>query len=208
MLPVLQGPSVTVPVEITEAIPEELTNGVRQIAEWTTTVQAASWASNNTYHTPFQVVVDIGNPLNILPHELANAVNSAFNPPASTTEFDDLNGPAVNCNATAPRLSLTIGNHTFSINGRDMIRQNAFGACYSTIAPAPAPADGLTLMFLGDAFMKNVVIVFDMGRNEMRFAERLLPTTSTVSHASSIGSATLIPVAYTGSAGRLRPFWL
>ncbi|OQO04667.1 hypothetical protein B0A48_09589 [Cryoendolithus antarcticus] len=209
MLPVSQGPLVTVPVEVTEAIPIEVTNGVRQITEWTTTVQTASWTGNNTYLTPFQVVVDTGNPLNILPSELADAVNSAFSPPASTTQFDSLGAPAVSCNATAPEFALTIATHKFSIDSRDMIRRHASGACYSTVAPAPAPTDGLSLNFLGDAFMKNVVVVFDMGRNEMRFAERLdHATTTTGSPESSTPTSTPSPMAHIGSAGRLRPFWL
>ncbi|KAK5699761.1 hypothetical protein LTR97_005892 [Elasticomyces elasticus] len=210
MLTVSHGPFVTVPVEITEALPEEITNGVRQISEWTTTVQVASWANNNTYRTPFQVVVDIGNPINILPYDLADAVNGAFVPSASTAEFDDLGGPAVSCNATAPHFSLTIANHTFSIDSRDMIRQHASGVCYSTVASAPPPGDGLTLMFLGDAFLKNVVAVFDMGQNEMKFAQRQISSTtaSTASPASSTGAGHFSPVAYTGCAGRPRPFWM
>jgi hypothetical protein len=34
------------------------------------------------------------------------------------------------------------------------------------------PTAGISLAFLGDAFLKNVVAVFDFGKNEMRFAAR------------------------------------
>ena len=41
----------------------------------------------------------------------------------------------------------------------------------STIGAA-VPTAGISLALLGDAFLKNVVAVFDFGKNEMRFAAR------------------------------------
>lgn len=156
------------PVEITSAVPVSLTNGTRQISEWTLTVDSTMVAGLKN-NTPFQAVVDSGNWLNILPEATAKLVNDAFSPPGSCMAEEQLY--VVACNATPPSFSVNIGDATFPIDGRDMIWRDATGTCYSSVAPA-IPADGIQLMFLGDAFLKNVVAVFDVGKNEMWFAER------------------------------------
>ena len=48
-------------------------------------------------------------------------------------------------------------------------------------------SDGIALMFLGDAFLKNVVAVFDVGHDEMRFAPRLESDEGNPSSASPTG---------------------
>ena len=49
--------------------------------------------------------------------------------------------------------------------------------------------NGASLTILGDVFLRNVVAVFDIGKNEMRFAERKGPS-SPNSTASSTGPST------------------
>ncbi|KAK4552870.1 hypothetical protein LTR86_010002 [Recurvomyces mirabilis] len=174
--PVPHGPFVVTPVEITENLPLTLTNNTVEITEWTLRVQAVTYTPPNsttvTNTTNFQAVVDSGQNLNLLPFEAARDINAAFDPPATLVEATDFY--TVSCNATPPRLGITIANHTFAINALDMIWRDEAGTCYSSVLPAANDAQqGISLNFLGDAFLKNVVAVFDAGKDEMRFAERL-----------------------------------
>ncbi|KAK5000088.1 hypothetical protein LTR66_000988 [Elasticomyces elasticus] len=172
--PVAHSPNfATAPVEVTEALPLNLTsdstiNGTRQITEWTLTVGAITYGTA-TNSTPFQAVVDSGQPLNIIPPEMAAQVNAAFSPPAV---FDPESGVyGVACNATPPAFGVQIGNQTFFHNPVDMILPVTDGVCMSSVLPTTC-VQGICFSFLGDAFLRNVVAVFDFGKNEMRFAAR------------------------------------
>ncbi|KAH7347967.1 aspartic peptidase domain-containing protein, partial [Pyrenochaeta sp. MPI-SDFR-AT-0127] len=163
------------PIEVTESLPEELTGGVRQITLMTLTVDGITWgnASNNsstTNSTKFQAVVDTGNHMNLFPVAIAEAINNAFDPPGVFDEESHIY--IVDCNATTPKLGVLLDGHTFWHQHQDdLIYRDTSGSCYSSIAPT-AESGGLALNFLGDAFLRNVVSVFDFGKNEMRFAAR------------------------------------
>jgi hypothetical protein len=179
------------PVEITNTIPASFTNGTKEITEWTLTVDSISYGGNHSHfaiNTPFQAVVDSGNPLNILPLEMADAVNKAFSPPAVTDASAQIGSGqgiyVVDCNAIAPTFGVTIGGQIFYHNGRDLILPDGDNTCISTIG-AVVPTAGISLAFLGDAFLKNVVAVFDFGKNEMRFAARNDSGTATSNNASA-----------------------
>ncbi|KAI9167980.1 putative aspartic-type endopeptidase [Paramyrothecium foliicola] len=168
------------PIEITEGIPSIFyQRGRPEISLMTLTVDAVSWGSSSsptTNTTRFQAVVDSGNPMNLFPHEIANSINSQFDPPAIFTQDEEIY--TVDCNAKAPALGVTIDGHTFWHQPGDLIAQDhATGLCYSTIGTS-AEGFGVALNFLGDAFMKNVVSVFDFGKEEMRFAARTEPQSS------------------------------
>jgi hypothetical protein len=162
------------PIEITQGIPDAFyQRGKPEISLMTLTVESVSWGSSapfSTNATKFQAVVDSGNPMNLAPIEVAESVNSLFDPPAKFNE--DLGVYMVDCDAQAPNYGVTINGHTFWHNTEDMIAQDHLtGLCYSTLA-ASAEGFGTQINFLGDAFMKNVVSVFDFGKTEMRFAAR------------------------------------
>lgn len=177
--PVSHSPDFAIaPVEITETIPLSFTNGTRRITEWTLsiseTVFGVGGSGNRTLttnSTSFQTVVDSGQPLNLVPAELALAINAQFDPPAVLN--DGGTGIfSVQCNATAPTLGFVIGNRTFYHDGRDLIVPLGGDQCQSGVA-ATIPEEGIALNFLGDVFLKNVVAVFDFGTDEMRFAARV-----------------------------------
>lgn len=168
-----KGPFATTPVELTEALPVELTGG--KISEWTLSVEGVVWSPGNssisprTNTTTFQAVVDSGNYFNQLPQEIADPVNAAFTPPATYDAVTD--SYIVGCDAVPPSLGFTIAGSTFSQSPGDMIFQFPNGTCISTIKRS-GTGEGLTLNFLGAAWLQNVIAVFDFGRNEMRFAQR------------------------------------
>lgn len=168
------------PVEVTEAIPLELTAGVREITFWTLTVEGVSWgpagdaldddAGVSRNATAFQAVVDSGNPMNMFPPELASKINAAFDPAGKFDE--ETQTYVVECDARPPRVGVTIDGRTFWHRGEDLVIRQADGSCYSSLTPT-GEGDGIQLNFLGDAFLKNVVAVFDFGKDEMRYAARL-----------------------------------
>ncbi|KAG9252439.1 putative aspartic-type endopeptidase [Emericellopsis atlantica] len=162
------------PIEITEGIPDEFYPGGKPVISlMTLTVDGASWGSSSPYTTnttKLQAVVDSGNNMNLVPIEIAESVNGLFEPPATFKQ--DLDIYVVDCHAKPPSFGVTIDGHTFWHDPEDMIsKDNTTGLCYSTLGNS---ADGLgtQMSFLGDAFMKNVVSVFDFGKTEMRFAAR------------------------------------
>lgn len=162
------------PIEITKVIPDfYYQHGKPEITLMTLTVDSISWTSssgNISNSTNFQAVVDSGNNLNMLPQEIADPVNKAFVPPAVYNK--DLGIYVSDCQATPPPFGITLGGRNFSIQAADMIsRDSASGICYSTVS-IPAEGSGVALNFLGDAFLRNVVAVFDFGKTEMRFAAR------------------------------------
>jgi hypothetical protein len=163
------------PIEVTEGLPDELTGGVRMISLMTLTVDGvvygdASSNSSVTNSTKFQAVVDTANHMNLFPRAQAEAINNAFVPPGV---FDkESHVYVVHCNATTPRLAVVLDGRTFWHQSRDdLIYRDESGSCYSSIAPT-ADSDDLTLNFLGDAFLRNVVSVYDFGKEQMRFAAR------------------------------------
>lgn len=168
-----RGPFVTTPVELTDALPVELTGG--NISEWTLSVEGVVWSPGNSSITPktnstaFKAVVDSGNFFNQLPQEIADQVNAAFTPPATYDVTTD--SYIVGCDAISPPFGLIIAGTTFSQSPDDMIFQFPNGTCVSTIKRS-ATGEGLALNFLGAAWLQNVIAVFDFGRNEMRFAQR------------------------------------
>jgi Eukaryotic aspartyl protease len=103
-------------------------------------------------------IVDSGTTLMYAPTAVANAINKLITPPST-------DGQTFSCNATAPAVGIKIGGKTFNINPADMLLDAGNGLCISGIqGTSSAP------YILGDTFMKNVVVAFDVGAAEMRFA--------------------------------------
>jgi hypothetical protein len=93
----------------------------------------------------------------------------------------------VACDAVAPALGVTIGARTFYHQPEDLIVALPDGSCVTAVLgsagetgsggsrdddDAAAASSSITLNFLGDAFLYDVVAIFDMARDEMRFAAR------------------------------------
>ncbi|CAK4031190.1 aspartic-type endopeptidase [Lecanosticta acicola] len=116
--------------------------------------------ANNT-----NTIVDSGTSLIYVPNNVASSVAEAFNPPAT---WDGSNMYYyVACNATAPVFGVGITQKVFYVNPEDMIVQIGSNTCVSVVQPN---LSGLSI--LGSAWMKNVLAVFDIGSEQMRFAAR------------------------------------
>jgi hypothetical protein len=99
---------------------------------------------------------------------MADAIATKFNPPAV---FNATIGQySVPCNAKAPWFAIKIGGVIFPVDKRDMIIDDGTGrgTC------AAGTNDGVTYApyTLGDTFMNNVMVVFDVGSGEMKFRSR------------------------------------
>jgi len=115
--------------------------------------------------TQVQMIVDSGTTTIYLPQGTADAVNALFNPKPF---YKNRAGYyVINCNAIPPEFGVKIGFETFFINPADMVI-NLGGQCISGVA---ATGTGGTSV-LGHTFLKNVLAVFDVGAQMMRFAAR------------------------------------
>lgn len=137
-------------------------------------------ASPNTQFNPYQnanpkkallvangtnAIVDSGTSLLYAPDDVAQDVAGAFSPPGTWDDSNDV--WSVDCAATPPVFGVGVGGKVFYVNGADMILQSSETECISGVQPNYG---GLTI--LGDVWMKNILAVFDIGAEQMRFAAR------------------------------------
>ncbi|KAF7332955.1 Acid protease [Mycena venus] len=119
-------------------------------------------ASNST-------IIDSGTTLNLLPSEVAQAYNKGFG-----TWHDGLY--YVDCAAQAPPFSVTLGGKTFSTDPQDQVvwvgtDKNGNDLCVSGTQDGGPQMMG-SVFILGDVFMHNVVVTFDIQKNQMTFTQR------------------------------------
>lgn len=110
--------------------------------------------------TPYTVVMDSGSTINYLPPTIAKAVGARYQPPVNTTDG------SVPCNAIAPAFGLTIGGKDFLMKKEDMTMKFGRGKCIATFQPSD---DDVFIM--GDAFLRSVLVVFDLGKQTLGFAK-------------------------------------
>lgn len=143
----------------------------RSIFNSTATLPPSANLSRN--NTSFNAVLDNGNQYTWLPSPVAEQLNARFSPPA--TPPSPGSGPwwSVQCNATAPVFGVEIDNQIFWHDPRDMIFNGGDGTCTSAVGRAEdLSLSGISAAFLGLQFFKNVLAVFDFGKNEIRLAAR------------------------------------
>lgn len=183
--PVSYNPKfASVPVDILKNIPPSFTSGKRTRSYWAFMVSAVTFGSTSqvdltttttsmtTNSMEFQVFTDTGNEFSFLPAAVVDPINASFDPPAVYN--DTLRAAVVNCNAQPPTFGVQIGDQTFYHEGRDLIYETDYGYCVSSLVASEHVAfEGIKLNILGVSFLKNVVSVYDFGKNELRFAQRL-----------------------------------
>ena len=127
------------------------------------TVGGASSAVNGT--AP-QMIIDSGTTQNYVPENVADAVNYAFDPPPF---YKDSSGDyIISCTSKPPTFGVVIGGKTFTVDPKDMII-NEGGRCISGVAATGTSGTSV----LGHSFLKNVVAVFDVGAQLMKFAPHI-----------------------------------
>ncbi|OAG00138.1 acid protease [Paraphaeosphaeria sporulosa] len=104
---------------------------------------------------PLQMILDSGSTLLYLPDATADYLASLFSPPARYVPSS--NTYITSCRAQQPRFGVVIGGTTFYINPEDMLTREGRGRC-SLAVQRMEEGDAV----LGDAWMKNVLVVFDL----------------------------------------------
>ncbi|TAQ87038.1 hypothetical protein B7494_g4629 [Chlorociboria aeruginascens] len=112
------------------------------------------------------VQLDSGTTLIYLPTEISLAVANLFIPPAVYNSAQGFY--SVPCTARAPYFAVQIAGVPFVIDPRDMIMDFGDAGCASAISDGGSNPPYV----LGDVFMKNVLVVFDVGATELRFRSR------------------------------------
>ncbi|KAL2265861.1 hypothetical protein VTJ83DRAFT_6961 [Remersonia thermophila] len=123
--------------------------------------------TTNTKKVPY--IVDSGTTLNYLPPQLADSINAAFDPPSIYLWTYGAYFTA--CDAIIPNVAVILDGIKFTLNPMDLIYRNLVdpltGLCMTAFADG-----GAGPYILGDAFMQNALVVFDVGQAKMRFIPR------------------------------------
>lgn len=122
------------------------------------------------------IIVDSGTTLIYLPDRIADYVASLFQPAATFNQNSQMY--IVSCTATAPRVGVTVAGRTFFISTDDLMNRGA-GAVGGAAVGAGTGQCALAIQrtaggaaVLGDSWLKNVLVVFDLGGNKVRIARR------------------------------------
>lgn len=178
--PVSYNPKFAIaPVEILDVLPPLFTNNITQKSYWALTIDGTTYSKlgqpTTSNSTSFQAIVDSGNFFTYIPTTEALSINSHFSPPATPSPSFNISGEyIVPCNATPPTFGITIGGQTLYHDPRDMIITQLDGTCLSAVADGELIGSmGIWFGILGTPFLTSVLAVFDFGRDEMRFAQRV-----------------------------------
>ncbi|KAJ6457398.1 aspartic peptidase domain-containing protein [Mycena vitilis] len=126
-----------------------------------------STASNNT-------IVDSGTTLNLVPSKVAKAYNAQFEPKATLDKESGLY--LVDCNATVPAFSVTLGGKSFPVDARDQILEAGTDDAGNVVCMSGTQDGGAdtpeNMFILGDVFLHNVVATFNIVANELTITRR------------------------------------
>ncbi|KAK5125051.1 hypothetical protein LTR85_001242 [Meristemomyces frigidus] len=111
-------------------------------------------------------IVDSGTTLFYAPNDVAEGVGLLFSPPGTYDETDEV--WLVDCDAKPPVFGVGVGGKIFYVNPLDLVLQYSETQCISGIQPQ----FDSQFSVMGDVWMKNVIAVFDIGAEQMRFAAR------------------------------------
>ena len=167
-IPELQSAEINASMASQVTIPNRLLDGTEVRLWYMADVDRVAYPGASSTAAKGQYIVDTGTSAMILPAAEAKAINALFQPPAVRSSGAYL----VYCNATAPDIQIQFGGKGFGVNPSDMKLEagDPSGICVSAVQEETGT--GLPLI-LGNAFLKNVIAVFDVGRAEMTFASRM-----------------------------------
>lgn len=122
------------------------------------------------------IIVDSGTTLIYLPDRIADYIASLFQPAATYNANTGLY--IVSCQAIVPAVGVNIAGTSFFISADDLLNRGS-GAVGGTGTGAGAGQCVLAIQrtdggaaVLGDSWLKNVLVVFDLGANKIRVARR------------------------------------
>ncbi|TEY80324.1 hypothetical protein BOTCAL_0039g00210 [Botryotinia calthae] len=111
-----------------------------------------------------QLFIDSGTTLIFLPNSISSALAALYKPPAIYNA--DLFAYSVPCNAKVPYFAVVIGGVSFPVDPRDMVQDDNTGT--GNCVAGVSDGDPFDFYTLGDVFLKNVVVVFDVGASQLK----------------------------------------
>lgn len=111
------------------------------------------------------VILDSGTSLIYAPPTVVGDLAALYAPAATFDAASQLY--TVPCAATAPVFGVVVAAKVLYVNPADLIIRAASDLCIMGVQ-----SSGAGHMILGDVFLRNVLVVFDVGAAEMRFAAR------------------------------------
>ncbi|KAJ3773568.1 acid protease [Lentinula raphanica] len=143
---------------------------------YTVDVELMSFTGNHkVFGTTNNIILDTGTTLDYVPTEVADAFAAAFDPPAVKDE--DFGVYVVVCSATVPEFTVNIGGVTFTVDPADNLLplgiQDDQGndLCASGTFDG-GPAEEGNIFILGDTFLHNVVVTFNIETDEVTLTQR------------------------------------
>ncbi len=101
---------------------------------------------------------------------MVKTIFQLFDPPAAW--HGSGGGIFAQCNATVPQVGVQIGAQIYNFSPKDLLNQNVRDIETGTLFRVGLYDAEVGPYILGMTFLNNVVAVFDIGNNEMRFAAR------------------------------------
>ncbi len=174
-LPDIHDPRVNITSKAIQAsVPLEKENGTEVFGHYAISVDGIQHAGATFAQTTGQYFVDTATVPIVLDNSTLPAIAKVFDPPL--TYDQSVASWVVNCNATAPSLSVTVGGKAFPINPQDLISYpgptTPPGLCFSGIQGGFSSPSYPPSLVLGTVFLKNVLSVFDVGKTQMTFMSR------------------------------------
>ncbi|KAJ3801452.1 aspartic peptidase domain-containing protein [Lentinula aff. detonsa] len=143
---------------------------------YTVDVESMSFTGNDkVFGTTNNIILDTGTTLDYVPTQVADAFAAAFDPPAVKNE--DFGVYEVVCSATVPEFTVDIGGVTFTVDPADNLLplgiQDDEGndLCASGTFDG-GPAEEGNIFILGDTFLHNVVVTFNIETDEVTLTQR------------------------------------
>ncbi|KIW08455.1 uncharacterized protein PV09_01358 [Verruconis gallopava] len=136
---------------------------------------------DGVYNFPAKMLVDTGTTMSSVPPTIMRAIEAAWSPPIwpPCTAKDICRIP---CDSVPPKFAIVLGGKQVEIDAKDMVLthdkdQGGGRICALGVAPDESLASGGNgLSMIGGSFMKSILVVFDVGAAELRFAKRVRNT--------------------------------
>ncbi|KAK8111809.1 aspartic-type endopeptidase-like protein [Apiospora kogelbergensis] len=133
-------------------------------------MKVSNTEANQTWPRPVGMLVDTGTTLNYFPADVAQAINDLFVPPAV---YGGEGTFAVRCDAVPPRVEIGIGGKAIPINPSNLILPETKQSTPDGDYCISGVAANAGLSILGDAFLEELLVVFDVSdKKQMKFAQR------------------------------------
>ena len=171
-IPKLDAPHVNATHGVQATVPIEPlnVNGNKNLTWYLAGVESFVYPHSAKGAGAGQYIIDTGTTTLSVPAAEAEAINAAFDPPAT---YNKTLGYVVRCDAKVPPVGVQMGGKVFYLHPEDLRLDPGpgfDGYCLSAVQPL---VSNVLPRILGDAWLKSVLAIFDVGESEMTFVSRM-----------------------------------